>query len=130
MTRRTVLLCCLAMLAAWLPLGAQQRDVRLVDAVKRRDQKLFAALLRARADVNAAQADGATPLAWAVHLGERGMADALLDAGADPNAADEYGGSPATPAAGHGDPAPPARRCRLGRDRDAGGCDRGSAAPG
>ena len=40
------------------------------------------ALLRAKADVNAAQPDGATALAWAVHLGERRMAEALLDAGA------------------------------------------------
>ena len=70
-------------------LRAQQRDVRLVDAVKRRDDKAFAALLRAKVDVNGAQPDGATALAWAVHLGERRMAEALLDAGANANAADE-----------------------------------------
>src|SRR5438128_6829215 len=47
----------------WRPLHAQPRDVRLVDAVKRRDDKAFAALLRAKADVNAKQPDGATALA-------------------------------------------------------------------
>ncbi len=88
-----------------LPVYAQQRDVRLLDAVKRRDQKAFAALLRAKADVNAAQPDGATALAWAVHLGERRMAEALLDAGAKANTADEYGETPVTLAAANGDAA-------------------------
>src|SRR5258705_4783814 len=91
---------CLGTLTA---LHAQQRDVRLVDAVKRRDDKAFAALLRAKADVNARQPDGATALAWAVHLGERRMAEALLDAGATADTADEYGETPVTLAAANGD---------------------------
>src|SRR5258708_1953837 len=81
----------------------EPRDVRLRDAVKHRDEKMFAALLRAKADVNAAQPDGATALAWAVHLGERRMAEALLDAGANADTADEYGESPVTLAAANGD---------------------------
>jgi len=84
-------------------LDAQQRDVRLLDAVKRRDDKAFAALLRAKADVNASQPDGATALAWAVHLGERRMAEALLDAGANADTVDEYGETPVTLAAANGD---------------------------
>jgi ankyrin repeat protein len=76
-------ICCFCALA---PLRAQQRDLRLLEAVKRRDAKAFAALLRAKADVNAAQPDGATALTWAVHLGERGMAEALLDSGRDDEA--------------------------------------------
>ena len=55
--------CCVWTWAALPPLHAQQRDVRLLEAVKRRDEKAFAALLRARADVNAAQPDGSTALA-------------------------------------------------------------------
>src|SRR5213592_5035751 len=97
--------CCVWTWAALPPLHAQQRDVRLLEAVKRRDDKAFAALLRAKVDVNAAQPDGATALAWAVHLGERRMAEALLDAGADANSADEYGESPITLAAANGDAA-------------------------
>src|SRR5436190_6618451 len=85
--------------ASLLPLHAQQRDVRLLDAVKRRDQKAFATLLRAKANVNAAQPDGATALAWAVHLGESSMAEALLNAGARADTADEYGETPLTLAA-------------------------------
>src|SRR5258706_15074590 len=78
-------------LTAWMPLPsllAQSRDVRLLEAVKRRDQKAFTALLQARADVNAAQPDGATALAWAVHLGQLDMALALLDSGANAKPAD------------------------------------------
>ncbi|PYR22234.1 MAG: hypothetical protein DMF95_31240 [Acidobacteria bacterium] len=95
--------CCVWTWAALPPLHAQQRDVRLLEAVKRRDEKAFAALLRARADVNAAQPDGSTALAWAVHLGERRMAEALLDSGAKVNTADEYGETPVTLAAANGD---------------------------
>jgi len=96
MNRRVLFLLLLSGVCAWTPLQAQPRDVRLLDAVKRRDEKAFAALLRAKADVNAAQPDGATALAWAVHLGERRMAEALLDAGADADTADEYGETPVT----------------------------------
>jgi len=95
--------CCVWTWAPLPPLHAQQRDVRLLEAVKRRDEKAFAALLRARADVNAAQPDGSTALAWAVHLGERRMAEALLDSGAKVNTADEYGETPVTLAAANGD---------------------------
>ncbi len=56
-------LCCLSTWAPLLPLHAQQRDLRVVEAVKRCDDKAFTALLRARADVNAMQPDGATALA-------------------------------------------------------------------
>src|SRR5262249_32169839 len=65
----------LALVALMLPAHAQPRDERILDAVKRRDQKAFDSLLRAKADVNARQPDGATALAWAVHLGERRMAE-------------------------------------------------------
>src|SRR5262249_51643853 len=40
-------------------------DVRaLLDAVKRRDHRVLKSLIDAKADVNAAQPDGATALAW------------------------------------------------------------------
>ena len=85
------------------PIAADQKDLRLLDAVKRRDQKAFASLIKSKADLNATQPDGATALAWAVHLGQRSMAEALLDAGANANTVDEYGETPLTLAAANGD---------------------------
>src|SRR5437868_4311929 len=80
-------------------------DLRLVDAVKRRDQKTVASLIHEHADVNAAQPDGATALAWAAHLGADETAKLLLAAGANVNAADEYGETPLTLACANGDTA-------------------------
>ena len=42
------------------------------------------------ADVNAAGADGTTPLIWAVNLSDTDLTVRLLKAGANPNAADNY----------------------------------------
>src|SRR5689334_17580712 len=106
-------------LFAWSPavsLHAQSRDLRVLEAVKRRDDKALSTLLRSKADVNAAAPDGATALAWAVHLGERRMAEALLDAGAAANTADEYGESPVTLAAATGDAELIARLLKAGGD--------------
>ena len=103
---RVVFAIAVVCLAAWAPLPrlhAQSRDVRLLEAVKRRDQRAFTALLKARADVNGALPDGSTALAWAIHLGQRPMAEALLDSGANVNTTDEYGETPVTLAAANGD---------------------------
>ena len=40
-------------------------DLRVIDAIKRRDHKAVTVLLSQHADINAAQPDGATALAWA-----------------------------------------------------------------
>jgi ankyrin repeat protein len=84
----TAIACALTLGFATL-LSAQSRDLRVLEAVKQRDERAVAALLRAKADVNAAQPDGATALAWAVHLGQGAMAEALLAAGARANTVDE-----------------------------------------
>src|SRR5690349_7314148 len=55
-------------------------DSSLLDAVKRRDPKSVESLIKQKADVNAAQPDGGTALAWAVHLGDTRMAEMLLAA--------------------------------------------------
>ena len=60
---------------------------------------------RSKADVNAAQPDGATALAWAAYLGDRETAEALLKAGAKVETADEYGETPLTLACAIGDAA-------------------------
>jgi uncharacterized protein len=55
------------------------------------------------ADPTKIDADGTTPLHWAVHRGDLEMAKALLAAGADGNAANRYGVRPAYLAAENGD---------------------------
>src|SRR5215813_7448700 len=74
----------------------------LLDAVKRRDHKALKALIEARADVNVAQPDGATALAWSIYLDDQQAAEMLLAAGAKVNTVDEYGETPLTLACGTG----------------------------
>ena len=69
-------------------------DLPLVDAVKSGDKAAVRALLSQRADVNAAQPDGATALAWAAQRDDLESAELLLQAGANVNAANEYGATP------------------------------------
>ncbi|MEO6081427.1 MAG: ankyrin repeat domain-containing protein, partial [Steroidobacteraceae bacterium] len=78
-------------------------DLRVLEAVKQRDQRRFNELLSTKADITAAEQDGATALASAVYLGQREMADALLLAGAKVDTTDYYGESPLTLAAANGD---------------------------
>ena len=91
-SRLTVLFLLLATLAS-------AADLRLTDAIRRRDHKAVATLLSQQADVNAAQPDGSTPLAWATYLDDRDTATRLLAAGASVKTADEYGETPLTLAA-------------------------------
>ncbi len=94
-------------------------DLRLVDAVKRRDPKAVASLLREKTDVNAAQPDGATALSWAIHFGDRATADMLLAAGANVNVANEYGETPLTLACLNGDAALVTKLLAAGADAKA-----------
>src|SRR3984893_15802377 len=71
-------------------------DVRLIDAVKNQNRKAIDALIQEHVDVNAAQPDGATPLAWAVYLNQVDTVDRLMKAGAKVATVDEYGESPLT----------------------------------
>ena len=90
-----------------VPLHAQQRDVRLLEAVKRRDQtSVRLPCCKAKADVNAAQPDGATALAWAVSPRRtRAWRRRCSTPAPSANTADEYGETPVTLAAANGDAA-------------------------
>src|SRR5689334_1034322 len=103
MTYRVAAFTLVFLLVTAAPGLPQSKDLRLLDAVKRRDTKAVTALIRAKADVNAAQPDGATALSWAIHLGDQSMTGALLDAGANVNSVDEYGETPLTLAAANAD---------------------------
>ncbi len=69
-------------------------ETGLVEAVKSQDQAAVRSLLQEHADVNAAQADGATALAWAAYRDDLATTDLLIRAGADVNAANDYGVTP------------------------------------
>ena len=94
-------------------------DLRLIDAVKRRDHKALTLLLAQKADVNGAQPDGATALAWAAFLDDTGAADSLLAAGAKANTSDEYGETPLTLACANGDAALAAKLLQAGANAKA-----------
>jgi uncharacterized protein len=69
-------------------------DTAVIDAVKARDVARVRALIKARADVNARQGDGASPLHWAVHLDDAEVVGLLLSAGAKADTADDTGITP------------------------------------
>lgn len=81
--------CALALAGA-----ASANDLRVVTAAQMHDRDAVGAALKSHADVNAAQPDGATALAWAVYHDDPETIDLLLAAGANTNAANEYGITP------------------------------------
>jgi ankyrin repeat protein len=107
---KTGLAFCLAISAAWAS------DLRLMDAVKRRDPKAFDSLLKQGADINATAPDGATVLAWATFLDLPDMAGKLIAAGAKINTANDYGETPLTLALANGDAALSEKLLKAGAD--------------
>ena len=77
----------------------------LIQAVQNDDQAAVAELLAQKADVNAREDDGATPLAWAALRCNYTIAALLLKAGADPNLSNEQGIGPLYLSIANGSPA-------------------------
>ena len=67
---------CSCATAAWLL--PRHRRPAIVNAVKRRDPRAVESLLAQKADANTTAADGASALAWAIHLGDHRAAELLL----------------------------------------------------
>lgn len=105
---------------AWLVLaGAAQAagpDLRLLEAAKNRDAQMVRALVKEGVNVNAARADGATPLFWAVHYDDAEMVDLLIRAKANANAKDEHGVTPLVLACENGSAAIVDRLLAAGAD--------------
>src|SRR5262249_55744650 len=78
-------------------------DVRLVNAVKNRDLATVRTLLKQKADPNAADVDGTTPLMWAAHNGDSEIGKFLITAGANVKATNRYGVNALVEAATLGD---------------------------
>jgi ankyrin repeat protein len=81
--------------------AAGKSDV--ADAAMRGDKAAVQKLIAAKADVNAAQADGATALHWAVYRGDKQLVGLLVRAGANPKAASREGSTPLWLASINGD---------------------------
>jgi ankyrin repeat protein len=75
----------------------------IADAAMRADRAAVKNLIQQRADVNAAQADGATALHWAAYREDIELARMLIAAGANPKAANRNGATPLWLAATNGD---------------------------
>ena len=104
MSLKYVIATCAAVLAAWLATsGLYAAGSDVADAMMRGDRVTAHELLAGGADVNAAQADGATALHWAVHRGDQSAVDMLIEAGADVSAANRNGVTPLALASARGD---------------------------
>ena len=82
-----------------IPLLALLAAAPLVDAVKSGDRAAAMTLIAQRADVNAPESDGTTPLHWAVHHGDLELTQRLIRAGAKVNVKNDYGSTPMAEAA-------------------------------
>src|SRR6266487_3482574 len=84
-------------LAALVIVGAAAaagRDLAVIEAVRNADGEALRALLRKKADVNVAEADGTTALHWASYADDLETVDLLIRAGALVNAANDLGVTP------------------------------------
>jgi ankyrin repeat protein len=87
------------------PCLAQSTSSPLADAAEKSEHTAIRRLLRQRADVNAAQADGMTALHWAVYRDDFGTAKLLVEAKADIKATNRYGVMPLSLACQNGNEA-------------------------
>ena len=100
-------------------LYAADRDLRLANAAERQDWQTVRTLLKAKVNVNTAQADGATALHWAAHSDNLDIVDQLLRAGADVNAANDHGVTPLSLACENGNAAVAERLVKAGANVNA-----------
>src|SRR5678815_2814956 len=78
----------------WLVLAGSAQAQTLADRIQAGDRRAAMELVAKGADVNQAQADGTTPLHWAVYRFDRELVQTLLKKGARVNVVNRYGASP------------------------------------
>jgi ankyrin repeat protein len=93
---------CAAGAALSLALWAAVAPSPVADAAEKGDIGTVRALLAKKADVNAAQPDGATALQWAAYSNNLELADVLIKGGADVKLANHDGATPMSLAATNG----------------------------
>ncbi len=87
-------MCLLLLMAYACPITVLAAADDLVLAAKANNLEGLQSLLKEGADVDSAEADGATALAWSVYNDDVDAMDLLIQAGADVNAANDYGINP------------------------------------
>ena len=100
-----------------------QAQSTLADRIQAGDQRAARAMIAAGANVNQAQADGTTPLHWAVYRVDRELALTLLKKGARINARNRYGSTPLTEAVRVANPELVGILLEAGADANAGNED-------
>jgi ankyrin repeat protein len=90
MKRMSLCLCAFVSLCCY----AYAAGPNAADAAQQKDKEAIRALIKQRADVNAAQPDGTTALHWAAHWNDAELMDLLLRAGANAKAVNRYGATP------------------------------------
>ena len=95
----------------------------LIDATKANDSAGALELVKNKADVNAAESDGTTPLHYAVYHDDVPLVESLLKAGAKPSVANKYGSTPLLEAAVRGNPVVIEKLLKAGADTNQGNAD-------
>lgn len=103
----------------WTAGSAAAGRSELADAAMKSDTPAVQALLKQKADVNAAQVDGTTALHWAVRANDLEMTQMLLTAGARVAAANQFGATALLLAAENGNGAIIERLLQAGADPNA-----------
>jgi ankyrin repeat protein len=111
--------------AALLAVGAQAPvwATTLVEAAKANDSAGALALVKEKADVNATESDGTSPLHYAVYHDDVMLVESLLKAGANPSASNKYGSTPLLEAAVWGNPVVIDKLLKAGAEVDQGNAD-------
>ncbi len=113
MIRRSLIILTVLMLSAALAIAGPS-DV--ADAAAKGDTAAVRTLIRQKADVNAAQTDGATALHWAVYRDNAELVDMLLAAGANARPANRNGITPLHMASLYGNARMADRLLKAGAD--------------
>jgi ankyrin repeat protein len=112
--------------AALLAVGARSpvwAAGTLIDAAKANDSAGALALVKDKADVNATESDGTTPLHYAVYHDDVALVDSLLKAGAKASVVNRYGSTPLLEAAVRGNPVVIEKLLKAGADPNVGNSD-------
>ncbi|MEJ0039755.1 MAG: ankyrin repeat domain-containing protein [Gammaproteobacteria bacterium] len=123
MTRKLLAAAIAALVLPMLAWSALAADASLAIALKNNDHDAALKLLERRADVNAAEGDGTTPLHWAVYQNDADLVDRLIKAGANVNAMNEYGSAPLAEAATTGNAPIIERLLKAGADPESPNAD-------